>query len=198
MVIDSETGQTPPTAAERMDMHDRKRGVEPIRPARTGAAPGTALRAEPGPGSRSAPPPRPATVGTAAANRDNRPVAATAERHKRPWTSQPNDRPTIAPNPARAAPRPTPQATDARKTIVTGKWWDSKGPRTVELGPKGQTELTGGFMALFFGLVIAAIVAFFVEPLLLFVGAFALFRFGGNFLGPIGARIVDKAIAERG
>ncbi|WP_293646349.1 hypothetical protein [Sphingopyxis sp. RIFCSPHIGHO2_12_FULL_65_19] len=198
VVIDSETGQTPPTAAERMDMHDRKLGVEPIRPARPSAAPGTALRAEPGPGSRTAPPPRPATVGTAASDRNNGPVAAATERHKRPWTSQPNDRPAIAPNPARAAPQPTPPAADARKTIVTGKWWDSKGPRTVELGPKGQTELTGGFMALFFGLVIAAIVAFFVEPLLLFVGAFALFRFGGNFLGPIGARIVDKAIAERG
>ena len=53
-------------------------------------------------------------------------------------------------------------------------------------------------MALVFGLVIAAIIAFFVEPLLLFVGAFILFRFGGNILGPIGAGIVDKALAEKG
>jgi len=58
--------------------------------------------------------------------------------------------------------------------------------------------LTGGFMALVFGLVIAAIIAFFVEPLLLFIGAFVLFRFGGNFLAPIGARIIDKALAETG
>eukprot|EP01034_Spumella_vulgaris_P013362 gene13362-17041_t len=35
VVIDTQTGQTPPTAAERMDNHDRALGVEPIRPART-------------------------------------------------------------------------------------------------------------------------------------------------------------------
>ena len=39
MVIDKETGQTPPTAAERMDMHDRKMGVEQIRPAARQAPP---------------------------------------------------------------------------------------------------------------------------------------------------------------
>ena len=54
----------------------------------------------------------------------------------------------------------------AGKTIVTSKWWDAKGPRTIELGPKGQAELTGGFMLLFVGFVIAAIVALFLEPLL--------------------------------
>ena len=53
-------------------------------------------------------------------------------------------------------------------------------------------------MFLFFGLVIAAIVVGFIQPLLLFAGAFVLFRFGGNFLGPIGAGIVDKALAEKG
>jgi len=53
-------------------------------------------------------------------------------------------------------------------------------------------------MFLFFGLVIAAIVVGFIEPLLLFAGAFVLFRFGGNFLGPIGAGIIDKALAEKG
>ena len=30
-----------------------------------------------------------------------------------------------------------------------------------------------------------------------FVGGFLLFRFGGHILGPIGAGIVDKALAER-
>ena len=45
--------------------------------------------------------------------------------------------------------------------------------------------------------LIAAIVVMFIEPIILFVGAFLLFRFGGNILGPIGAGIVDKAVAER-
>jgi hypothetical protein len=46
--------------------------------------------------------------------------------------------------------------------------------------------------------VIAAIVVAFIEPLLLFVAAFLLFRFGGHVLGPIGAGIIDKALAEKG
>ena len=33
MVIDCETGQIPPTAAERMNAHDRRMGAEPNRPA---------------------------------------------------------------------------------------------------------------------------------------------------------------------
>ena len=36
-----------------------------------------------------------------------------------------------------------------------------------------------------------------IEPFLLFAGAFVLFRFGGNILGPIGASFVDKALAEK-
>ena len=104
----------------------------------------------------------------------------------------------------RAGPAPTrnpgssPLQAGVRKTIVTGKWWDSKGPRTIELGPKGQQVLSSGFVTLFIVLAVAAIVALFIEPLLLFVGAFLLFRFGGNILGPIGAGLVDKAIAEKG
>ena len=58
--------------------------------------------------------------------------------------------------------------------------------------------LSGGFLTLFVVAVIAAIVALFIQPLLLFVGAFLLFRFGSNILGPLGAGIVDKAIAEKG
>src|SRR3546814_10425355 len=61
VVIDRETGRTPPTAAERMDLHDRKKGVEPIRPAKTAANPGpapdnsAAARAEQGMSARPAP-----------------------------------------------------------------------------------------------------------------------------------------------
>src|SRR3546814_457647 len=115
------------------------------------------------------------------------------------WSSDvcSSDLPAPAADPARIAGRAAPQA-GGRKTIVTAKWWDAKGPRTIELGAKGQAELTGGFMVPFFGLVIAAIVAAFVEPLILFIGAFVLFRFGSNVLGPIGAGIIDKALAEKG
>ncbi len=205
VVIDKETGQTPLSAAERMDLHNRKMGIEPIRPAKTpaktGAAPdmSAAARAESGLSARPAPAQQKAMPAAAANSGRDRMAAAIAEHNKRPWTPEQNDRPAPAANPApaRIAAGAAPQA-GGRKTIVTGKWWDAKGPRTIELGAKGQAELTGGFMFLFFGLVIAAIVAAFVEPLILFVGAFVLFRFGGNVLGPIGAAIIDKAIAEKG
>ncbi len=203
VVIDRETGQTPPTAAERMDAHDRNLGIEPIRPAKTppktSASPdmSAAARAESGLTARPAPVPKPAARPTAAHDRKERADAATTGRNK-PWSRQPTDRSAPQAAPARIASNPPLAGGGARKSIVTSKWWDAKGPRTIELGPKGQTELTGGFMAVFFGLVIAAIIALFIEPLLLFVGAFVLFRFGGNLVGPVGARIVDKALAEKG
>jgi hypothetical protein len=201
VVIDRETGQTPLSAAERMDLHDRKMGVEPIRPAKTSAVPdmSAAARTESGLSARPAPAQQKAMPG-ANSGRD-RVAAAVAERNKRPWKNpQPNDRPALKsnPEPAQIASRPAPQAGSTRKTIVTGKWWDAKGPRTIELGSKGQQALSNGFVTLFVALVIAAIVVGFIEPLLLFAGAFVLFRFGGNVLGPIGAGIIDKAIAEKG
>lgn len=205
VVIDKETGQVPLSAAERMDLHDRKLGVEPIRPERTSSASApdisAAARAESGLSARPAPAQqatRPA-AGPSASGKD-RVAAAVAERNKRPWNPAPNDRPALKsePAPARIASRPAPQAGGGRKTIVTGKWWDSKGPRTIELGPKGQQVLSSGFVTLFIVALIAAVVAFFIEPLLLFGGAFVLFRFGGNVLGPIGAGLVDKAVAEKG
>ena len=202
VVIDRETGRTPPTAAERMDLHDRQRGVEPIRPAKASVAPdmSAAARAESGLSARPAPIQEPSRQPEKTGDGRSHLAAAIAERNKRPWSSAPNDRPPpqAGPAPARIASRPAPRAVGARKTIVTGKWWDAKGPRTVELGPKGQAELTGGLMFLFFGVVIAAIVALFIAPVLLFVGAFLLFRFGNKVLAPIGAGIIDKALAEKG
>ena len=195
MVIDKQTGQTPPTAAERMDLHDRKMGVEPIRPARpperTGAAPdvSAAARAESGLSAR----PAPTQQAPASA------AAPKAANNKRPWNQQPADRPALKSSspPARTANRPLPQSGTTRQTIVTGKWWDAKGPRTIELGPKGQVKLSGGFVTLFVVTLIAAIIALVIQPIMLFVAAFLLFRFGGKLLGPIGAAIVDKALAER-
>lgn len=201
VVIDRETGQTPPTAAERMAEHDRKLGVEPIRPAKASVAPdmSAAARAESGLSARPAPMPKPAARPAKANDGRDRLAAAIAERDRRPWNNPaPDDRPAPQSAPARIAGRPAPHVGGARKTIVTGKWWDAKGPRTVELGPKGQAELTGGFMFLLFGVVIAAIVVLFIAPVVLFVLAFLLFRFGNRILAPIGASIIDKALAEKG
>ena len=195
VVIDKETGQTPLSAAERMAIHDRQLGIEPVRPERraNSAEVSAAARAESGLSARPAPSEPPAAP--------PRTAAAPAQPGKRPWTAAPNDRPALksnsAPAPARVPSRPA-SPTGARKTIVTGKWWDAKGPRTIELGPKGQQVLSGGFVTLFFVLVTAAIIALIIQPVLLFVGAFLLFRFGSNILGPLGAGIVDKAIAEKG
>lgn len=190
VVIDKETGQTPLSAAERMDIHDRKLGIEPMRPARAG----TVASQPAAPGARPAPV-RPAA---AAADGKARMAAAIAGRDKRPWKAEPNDRPAPKPANTPAPARAAPSGAAGRKTIVTAKWWDSKGPRTIELGPKGQQTLSGGFVTLFFVMLAAAIVALFVAPVVLFIGGFLLFRFGGSILGPIGAGIVDKAIAEKG
>lgn len=201
VVIDRETGQTPLSAAERMDIHDRNLGVEPIRPAKTSAAPdmSAAARAESGLSARPAPARR-AAAPAAASESQGRMAAAIAERGKRPWKAAPNDRPALEakPAPARIPDRAAPPAGGARKTIVTGKWWDAKGPRTIELGQKGQQVLSSSFLTLVLVVLVAAIAALFFAPILLFIGGFLLFRFGSNILGPIGASIVDKAIAEKG
>lgn len=185
VVIDRDTGQTPPTAAERMAEHDRRMGHDRIVPASRPAAaePAPAVVAEPTPQRQPSRPP------------NERMAAAVAEMtRKQPWNQKPKG---AAQQPQPARPQPTAN-TGTHKTIVTSKWWDSKGPRTIELGPQGQRELTGGFMTLFFVALIAAIVAMFVAPVLLFAAAFLLFRFGGKILGPIGAGIIDKALAQKG
>ena len=186
MVIDRDTGATPPSAAERMAEHDRRMGHEPTR-----AAPRETVAVEAAPTEAPAPARLPAP-------KNDRLAAAVADMNrKRPWKD--NAKPTV-PKPARPAQRTQPQGAalaGGRKTIVTGKWWDAKGPRTIELGAQGQRELTSGFMTLFFVAVIASIVALFIQPVIFFAVAFLLFRFGGQILGPIGAGIIDKAIAER-
>lgn len=196
VVIDKETGRTPLSAAERMALHDRKLGIEPVRPERTSSAPdiSAAARAESGLSARPAPAQQSATPAPPRRDEDR-----TAPRSKRPWAPPPSDRPALkSQSPAKPAARQSTPQSGGRKTIVTGKWWDAKGPRTIELGPKGQQTLSGGFLTLFVVAIIAAIAMLVIQPLLLFVGAFLLFRFGNNILGPLGAGIVDKAIAEKG
>lgn len=188
VVVDRETGQTPPTAAERMAEHDRRMGVEPIRPA---------ARAEAAPRPAAPVVPAPAKI-------PQSPASPAGMSRKQPWKDPQQKRPGGNPPPARARP---PQGAaqphrsggaPARKTIVTGKWWDAKGPRTIELGPGGQQKLMGGFIGLFFAAMVAAIIMLVIAPVILFIAAFLLFRFGGSILGPIGAGIIDKAVAEPG
>lgn len=202
-MIDKQTGQTPPTAAERMDAHDRKLGIEPIRPERRSAAPdmSAAARAESGLSARPALAQHPARRSDVARPKSGKEkvAAAVAARNVQPWGQTSKDRPALKAQsePERVASRRAPQTGQGRKTIVTGKWWDAKGPRTIELGPKGQSVLSSGFVAVFFALFVAAIAGFFIQPFVVLIGLFLLFRFGGTILGPIGAGIVDKAIAER-
>ena len=189
VVIDRETGRTPPSAAERMAEHDRRMGSEPLRPA---------ARRSPEEAAADLAPEVAELVVEAPVRPANPAMAATvsAMNRKQPWKNQPQ-KPAAAP--ARIPQRPAPPTQAAgRKTIVTGKWWDAKGPRTIELGPKGQQVLTGGFTTLFFVALIAAIATLFIAPVVLFIGIFLAFQFGGKILGPIGAGIVDKAVAERG
>ena len=122
-------------------------------------------------------------------------AAVAAMNRKQPWEDKPKA--AAAPPPARIPAR-SPAVAGGRKTIVTGKWWDAKGPRTIELGEKGQQALTGGFVTIGVVFIIASVIALFNAPVIFFVGAFLLFRFGGNILGPIGAGIIDKALAEKG
>src|SRR3546814_1852249 len=87
------------TAAARMDLHDRKTEVEPTRPAKTAAKPGTApdmsaaARAESGLSARPAPAQKKgAASAKMAADGKDRIVAVHAGRNKRPWNlPQPND-----------------------------------------------------------------------------------------------------------
>lgn len=192
VVIDRDTGQAPATAAERMAEHDRRMGHEVIRPALRE----TPAAREAQPDAEAAPTP---TERAAKRPPNDRMAAAVADMNrKRPWNDS-SKRPT-APRPARIAHRPAPDAGTTpgqRKTIVTAKWWDARGPRTIELGPKGQRVLGGDFLALFFVVLIAAIVMLLISPVMLFVAAFLVFRWGGTALAPFGAGIVDRAVAEK-
>lgn len=145
-------------------------------------------------------PPRTIAVPQPASDRDDR---SRSERRKdagrQPWGTA-RDRQSggdLSDAGRRQAGSPSPRGRDGRRRIVTGKWWDSKGPRVIELGPKGQQRLGSGFFTLFVLLLVASVAALVVEPILLLVGALLLFQFGGKILGPAGSAIVDKAVAER-
>ncbi len=198
VVVDRKSGATPPTAAQRMAEHDRRMGQVAVRPILP--EPLSETIAEP------APPPKTVAAPTisvreakreADAARQQRTAARDDDHGKRPWSGEPKPpAPRAASPPPARIPQRAPSA-PKRKTIVTAKWWDAKGPRTIELGPKGQAEFTGGFIALCFMLVAVAVVTAFISLPLLFVGGFLLLRFAGKIIAPIGASLIDKALATR-
>lgn len=188
VVIDRESGTTPPTAAERMAAHDRARGIEPIRPVQKEPSVAVAAAAA----AATAPEALDTHRSTA---KDNRPAAAPA---RSPWSGKGAKagialRPPANPAPVTRTPRPA----GNRQIIVTGKWWDEKGPRTIELGPLGQTQLRNGLLALFAVLVGGIFLTLLIAPVLLLLYGFLLFRFGRNLFAPIGAKLIDKALAEQ-
>ena len=206
-VIDSETGGRPPTAAERMAAHDAAHGHAALRIdrlAETAEASEAPVQSLPpvAPPERT---PRPAA----------RPVptdairAAIAQRAN-PWggdnggraglgaqsQSEAQARPSPGANQGSARPAPRSRASrdENRMPMVTSKWWDSKGPRTLDLGEAGRAKLSGGFITALIVAFFALIAMVIVQPALLLIAGFALFRFGGTIIGPIGARLIDDAI----
>lgn len=183
VVIDRESGTTPPTAAERMAAHDQARGIEPIRPASKEPAVAAAATT-------------PEALDTRRSTaKDNRPAATPA---RSPWSGKEAKAGTALRPPANpASVTKTPRPAGNRQIIVTGKWWDEKGPRTIELGPLGQTQLRNGLLALFAVLVGGIFLTQLIAPVLLLLYGFLLFRFGRNLFAPIGAKLIDKALAEQ-
>lgn len=191
-VIDGETGERPLSAAERMAAHDAAHGHAALRYDRVDA------QREAAPPLAASPPPQPKS---APAPTD--PIRARLAAKPSPWQASGEAQPPRAKRPdAKTAPAPAaaPAAASqlAKGTFVTGKWWDSKGPRTVTLSKKGRKKLSDNVIAaLVVGMFVFIALAV-IQPVLLLVAGFALFRFGGTILGPIGARIIDNAVGVDG
>lgn len=200
-VIDLVTGARPPSAAERMAAHDAAHGHKALSYDRliesekddqaSAAAPSV-----PVPGPVAQRPAAPANATRDALAQRNSPWHNKGGATRPQLAAQSNAEAQARPGPmakmqqARAAPR----AGKGRQTIVTGKWWDSKGPRTISLGDAGRAKLSNGFVT---GLVIGFFVLvalLIIQPVLLLVAGFVLFRFGSMVLAPLGSRIIDDAI----
>jgi len=197
VVIDRTSGRTPPSAAERMADHDRRMGQEAVRPAMPEPASETLIMPAPPPKTVAAPAASFRDAKREAEVAKQRIAERVAERGQRPW-----GRETVRAEPRRAEPAPAripdraPPA-PGRKSVTTAKWWDAKGPRTVQVGPRGQAELNAGLIAfLFMVLAITVVTALIALPLLFVVGFLAL-RFADKIVAPIGASLVDKALATR-
>lgn len=176
--------------------YDRRMGQEAVRPDMPEPASETLVVPAPPPKTVAAPP---ASVRAAKRDADaaKRRIAGTiAARGQKPWSDEPRRRERESQPPPARIPDRAP-ATPGRKTIKTARWWDAKGPRTIQLGPSGQAEFSGGFIALFFMIVAVAIVTAFVALPLVFVLGFVVLRFADKIIAPIGASLIDKALATR-
>lgn len=187
-IIDRETGERPQSAAERMAAHDAAHGDAALRNDRQEEQ--RAKTPPPAPANPAAPKPAPPSD----------PIRERLQKKASPWQPKGEAKPPRAKHPADPPmQRPAQTASSLVKgTFVTGKWWDSKGPRRVALGEKGKAKLGNGLMTAIiigFFILIALIV---VQPALLLVAAFVLFRFGGTIVGPIGAWLIDDAIKADG
>lgn len=198
-VIDMLTGSRPPSAAERMAAHDAAHGHAALRYDRLTEANDVAAKAPPQPT-------KPAPTARQAAPAPSDPIRAALAKRNNPWGDKnERTRPQLAAQSvAEAEARPRPGGPSGRaapapqragkNSIVTGKWWDAKGPRTITLGERGRSKLSSSIMTLLAIAVAIFIVLAIIQPALLLVVGFMLFRFGGTFIGPIGARILDEAI----
>ncbi|WP_141133958.1 hypothetical protein [Sphingopyxis indica] len=193
VVIDRESGRTPPSAAERMADHDRRMGLEAARPAMPEPVSETLVVPAPPPRTVAAP-----AAGLQQAKHEGDAAnRGRAARGDRPWgkeTTQPESR-RAQPAPARIPDRAPPSP--GRKTITTAKWWDAKGPRTVQVGPRGQAELNAGLIAFLFMVLAITVVTALIALPLLFVAGFLALRFADKIVAPIGASLIDKALATR-
>ena len=185
-IIDRETGERPQSAAERMAAHDAAHGHAALRYDRLEESQAEA------PPQPSPLPPQPAPPSD--------PIRQRLQQKSSPWQASGEARPPRAkrlaqPDGQRAAQRP---ANLVKGSFITNQWWDNKGPRTVTLREKGRAKLGGSLMtALIIGFFVM-IALMVIQPALLLVAAFALFRFGGTIIGPVGAWLIDDAIKADG
>lgn len=191
-VIDTATGERPQSAAERMAAHDAAHGHAALR----------FDRAEELLLSAAKQVEKPAPPSTNPIPTD--PIRARLEATPGPWQAKGEARPPKAKQQSRPEPRRTGtsmgtgQSSDKATPFVTGKWWDSKGPRAVTLNDAGRKKLANGAMSIVMVGFFIAVMMLFIQPVLLLITAFALFRFGGTFIGPIGAGLIDAAIKADG
>lgn len=194
-VLDSETGGRPQSAAERMAIHDAAHGHAALRYDRI------ADNAD-GDAARAAPALPAAPVPARAAVRD--PIRAALEKRTAPAPNSNGGRLRLgAQSSAEAQARPQPKGGQSssrpaprsrKKPIVTQAWWDTKAPRTLDLGETGRQRLSTGIATTLIVSVAIAIVLTVIQPVLLLIAGFLLFRFGRSIIAPIGTRLVDEAI----
>jgi len=211
-VIDSLTGERPLSAAERMVAHDAAHGHAAMRYdriAETAEAVTTAPVSAPAIAPVPALKPQSATAPIAADT-----IRPALAQRANPWggnnggrtqlgaqsqsEAQARPSPSTRTAPARPAPHANAARDSKRQPIVTGQWWDAKGPRTIDLGAAGRAKLSNGFGTALIIAFFVIIVLIIVEPALLLIAGFVLFRFGGKIVGPIGAGVIDAAIKADG